>query len=141
MTAAVDYDMVSDSKVSLTIGSPAEAEPLHVRSAPRGCPIAAVPDLTSAAPDISPALDPVPGLVADTATPPLVEPMDTFRPRLERVARIPAPTSPELATSLAPLPKRVSHRQFQTALDVGQGVAARAGRSPASLRSRRRMRA
>ena len=47
--------------------------------------------------------------------------MDTFGPRLERVARIPAPTPPELATSRAALPKRVSHRQFQTTLDVSQG--------------------
>ena len=78
-------------------------------------------DLPPEAPDISPALDPLPGPVADTATAPLVEPIDTFVPRLERVARIPAPTPPELTTIRAALPKSVSHRQFQTALDVSQG--------------------
>jgi hypothetical protein len=78
-------------------------------------------DLPPEAPDILPAPNPLPGPADDTATAPLVEPMDTFGPRLERVARIPSPTPPELTISRAALPKRVSHRQFQTTLDVGQG--------------------
>ena len=52
---------------------------------------------------------------------PLVEPLDTFVPRLERVAAIPGPADVEHVLRAAALPKRVSHRQFQTTLDVGQG--------------------
>jgi len=83
-------------------------------------PLAPSPGIVSDAPEIPPAFDPLSTAVAGTAAPPLVEPLDTFLPRLERVARIPEPAVPQ-PVSRAPLPRRVSHRQFQTALDVSQG--------------------
>ena len=85
-------------------------------------PLAASTAVSSDAPPIPPAVDsvsaPEPGAENQT----LVEPLDTFLPRLERVARIPAPAAAQrLVAGRGPLPKRVSHRQFQTPLDVGQG--------------------
>lgn len=55
-----------------------------------------------------------------TAPRPLVEPKETFLPRLDRVALIPGPILPPAAAPLA-IPRRVSHRRFQTAFGVSQG--------------------
>lgn len=50
----------------------------------------------------------------------LVEPLDTFLPRLEQITQLPGPKI-ELTARLAALQRRVSHRQWQTTLDVSQG--------------------
>ena len=80
--------------------------------------LAPTPGINTDAPEIPPAVDPK--LAARAVSPPLVEPLETFLPRLERVARILGPAVSR-EVSRAPLPRRVSHRQFQTTLDVGQG--------------------
>lgn len=54
------------------------------------------------------------------ATSPSVEPLETFLPRLERQAQAPTPAR-ALATPQGALPARVSHRQWQSTLDVSQG--------------------
>ena len=51
---------------------------------------------------------------------PSVEPLATLLPRLERLAQLPAP-SLDLTTLIGALPARVSHRQWQSTLDVSQG--------------------
>ena len=83
-------------------------------------PLPPSPDIPDDAPAIPSFFDTLHKLESGDATRPLVEPLDTFLPRLERAARIPAPL-PELQAIRGPLPRRVSHRQFQTNLDVSQG--------------------
>ena len=72
--------------------------------------------------DDAPAIPPAAEPAAPSRDPvrPLVEPLETFLPRLERVAGIP-PRAAEVTLSRAPLPRRVSHRQFQRPLEVSQG--------------------
>ena len=80
--------------------------------------------ITGDAPDIPPFVDlpstPAPRTAAPP--PPMVEPLATFLPRLERVARIPRhAVARDVRGAPLPMPKRVSHRQFQTTLNVSQG--------------------
>ncbi|SOD92178.1 tachylectin-related carbohydrate-binding protein [Spirosoma fluviale] len=49
----------------------------------------------------------------------LVEPLDTFLPRLERITKLSGPRV-TLKSSLAALSRQVSHRQWQTTLNVSQ---------------------
>src|SRR5262245_24514551 len=84
-------------------------------------PLAPSAGIGDDAPAIPALADLLPAPASSTAARPLVEPLETFLPRLERVARIPA-RSVDLGVSRAPLPRRVSHRQFQTPLDVSQGA-------------------
>jgi len=81
-------------------------------------PLASSSGVSDDAPAIPPAAEPA----APSRDPvrPLVEPLETFLPRLERVAGIP-PRAAEIPLSRAPLPRRVSHRQFQRPLEVSQG--------------------
>jgi hypothetical protein len=58
--------------------------------------------------------------VSPVARRPLVEPLDTFLPRLEAIAQLPGPRI-DLSALVGGMPRRVSHRQWQTTLDVGQG--------------------
>ncbi len=58
---------------------------------------------------------PVPPAAAQA---PLVEPLGTFLPRLKKVAAI---AGPAINIAALALPGRVSHRQFQTTLQVSQG--------------------
>ena len=84
-------------------------------------PLAPSPGLSDEAPPLPPAVE-APAVAVPRAAPaPLVEPMDAFRARLERVARIPESAAAAPAVARGVLPRRVSHRQFQTPLDVGQG--------------------
>ena len=77
---------------------------------------------SSGVPDDAPAIPPAvePAALSCDPVQPLVEPLETFLPRLQRVASIPTRAA-EVALSRAPLPRRVSHRQFQRPLDVSQG--------------------
>lgn len=83
-------------------------------------PLAPSAGIADDAPALPPAVEPLAAPASNAVERPLVEPLETFLPRLERVARIPA-RGIESAASRAPLPRRVSHRQFQTPLDVSQG--------------------
>ena len=84
-------------------------------------PLAPSPGLSDEAPQLPPAVEPLPVATPRAAAAPRVEPMDTFRARLERVARIPEPGVALQPVARGVLPRRVSHRRFQTPLDVGQG--------------------
>jgi hypothetical protein len=102
-TSAAEYGSMLDAQLTRFPLPPSEDGPLD-------------------APHISPVLSPFPSATVDATTAPLVEPMDTFIPRLERVARIAGPAPEDLAAARAPLPKQVSHLQFQTQFKTSQGA-------------------
>ena len=82
-------------------------------------PLPPSPDLTGA-PELPPFFQVVPADAAQTSRP-LVEPLETFLPALEQSARFAESlTVPRPAVTRA-LPDRVSHREFQSTLDVSQG--------------------
>lgn len=83
-------------------------------------PLAPSRGVATEAPDIPPAIAPTSAPAPAIPARPLVEPLVTFIPRLERVARIPGPVAAP-GIGLRGLPRRVSHRQFQTSLSVSQG--------------------
>ncbi|CAN5581499.1 hypothetical protein BH24ACT14_BH24ACT14_07030 [soil metagenome] len=66
------------------------------------------------------ALDPIDLHRVVTVAHPLVEPLETFTPRLEFIERLPKPVL-DLAPLVRAAPSRVSHRQWQSTLDVSQG--------------------
>lgn len=72
------------------------------------------------APPLVPAFDSAPPLVAQLPARPLVELPASFE---ERLAQAPHRDGPKrvVLPRIAPMPSRVSHRQFQTPLDVSQG--------------------
>ena len=124
MSTTADDGIDSDPTVPATASADADASAAssdlsdpHLGAVPRS----PATDLPPEAPEIAPALDPVPGVPDEPASAPLVEPLETFVPRLERVARIPGPAPAELAASRAPLPRSVSHLQFQTPFKTSQG--------------------
>ena len=85
-------------------------------------PLAPSAGVHADAPPLPPILEFVAAPATGTLAQPLVEALDTFESRLESAARrAQAAAAPDLPVSRAPLPRRVSHRQFQTVLDVGQG--------------------
>src|SRR4051812_18792600 len=79
-------------------------------------PLPPAADLDGDAPVITP-FDPRCDQASGATGAPAVEPLNTFLPRLERVARVHTSTAKTLLAAGA-LPMRVSHRRFQTALDV-----------------------
>src|SRR5947207_12195846 len=81
-------------------------------------PLASSSGIPDDAPAIPLAVEPA-ALSRDPVRP-LVESLETFLPRLERVAGIPT-RGAEVARTRATLPRSVSHRQFQRPLDVSQG--------------------
>ena len=83
-------------------------------------PLKPPPGIGGDAPRIPPAAHTLSAPASPAASRPLVEQFDTFLPRLERVARIPQRVA-ESSFTAAALARRVSHRQFQTTLDVSQG--------------------
>ena len=83
------------------------------------------PDVDDEAPQIPPAVSSWPageqvGQQSSSSTS-LVEPMTTFVARVQEAASISAPSAGELPIRKGPLPRRISHRQFQSTLDVSQG--------------------
>ena len=82
-------------------------------------PLPVSSDMPSGAPQAQSSLD-LHHMLASEQPRLLVEPLDTFLPRLERIAQLPGPHI-DLSFRLSALPRRVSHRRWQTTLDVSQG--------------------
>ena len=121
MSITASEDTVGDGKVALATESAAAEHRSMSEPHLQAVPLPPSGDLPSDAPGIAPVLDPFPRAMVDTRTGPLVEPLETFLPRLERVARIRAARWRN-CTSAARRCRDVSRTaSSRRTLDVSQG--------------------